>query len=269
MLKNRLWATAAVMAAVAAAPALAGPVVLPASIGTFTLTEALSATNYSDVTLPVNSYRNDSDGYGDDVFGYTAGDFNGSGPSDDITAIASGSGEVNLKYYFDIAGPVGQTVAIDLSGSVYAFGYPYPDPGDAFAGVYGSLGVPLSGYYADACANFDPSGCPAGANFGTTKFNVKVDIPANTIQWLDLFVQVDGAFYGSEFSAQADPIISIDPSVADPGDYQIEVSPDVVNPVPEPSTWVQLCLGALLAGAALRRKALTPALAQLQARRRT
>jgi len=250
-------AAAAAVMALAASVATAGP--LPPSTATYTLTESYPVvTNYTNAILPVGSYRNDTDGYGDDVYGFTVANFNGGGPAAYVESTASGAGEVSLKYYYEITGPVGQDVKIDLSGSVYAFGYPYPDPGTAWAGISGSIGVPVSGFYAEGCDSYEGA-CSAGENSGTTPMNVSFNVPTNTFEWIDLDVRVDGQDYGSEFVAQADPIISLDASVSDPQAYQILVSPDVMNgsPAPEPSTWAELLLGAVLVGAGLRRRSPT------------
>jgi hypothetical protein len=262
MFHTRLGSAAAVVMALAAAAATAGP--LPSSTATYTLTESVPAVaNYADAALPVGSYRNDTDGFGDDVYGFTAANFNGGGPAAYVEAIAAGAGEVSLKYYYEITGPVGGHVNIDLSGSIYAFGYPYPDPGTAWGGVFGSIGVPSSGFYAQGCDSYEAPGCPVGVNSGTTPLNAKFTVPTNTFEWIELDAKVDSQDFGSEFVAQVDPIISLDRSVRDPQDYQIAVSPDVTNgspvPVPEPSTWAELLLGAGVVGASLRRRALAAA----------
>jgi hypothetical protein len=256
MLKYWLATAAAAVLGLTAASVAAGPV-LPASTATYTLTQAFpQVTNYAGVVLPVGSYRDDSDGFGDDVHAFTAANFNGGGPAVNIQTFSSGSGEVTLKYYYEITGPAGQNVPVDLSGSIYAFGFPYPDLGSAWAGATGSIGVPAGGYYAQGCASFEAGGCPVGANFGTTPLNAPFSVPTNTAEWILLDAKVDAEDYGSEFVAQVDPIISLDPSVSDPQDYQILVSPDVMNgyppAVPEPSTWAMLLLGVFGLGAVLR-----------------
>jgi hypothetical protein len=254
-----LWTAAGLAALAAGAPAMADP--LPPSVAIYTLSQPFNGQNdLTNVQLPVGYYQHDSDGFGDDISGFTSPNNFGAGPMADITAIAGGSGSISLKYYYEITGP-GGSAQIDLSGSAYAFGFPYPDQGGAWAGIWGSAGLPAGGFYGQACASFS-NGCAADAPFGTVPVNVQFTVPTNTLEWIELGVSASAGGFGSEFVAQADPIISLDPSIGDPQDYQILVSPDVQNGdppvigggVPEPATWAMMLVGFGGLGALLRRR---------------
>jgi hypothetical protein len=255
--KHWLGSAAAAVLALAASGAVGLPV--PDSVATYTLIEVNAAqTNYFNAVLPVGTILDDTDGTTfDDAYGFTQANYFGDGPFDYVQTRGWGTSEVSLKYYYEIGGPAGQNVDIDLTGSIFVFGSPYPAPGFAYGSLSGSVGAAPNDYYAQGCAVFLPPGCPAGENFGTTPVNVSFVVPTNTPEWIDMDASAYSIDLGSSFTAQVDPLLSIDPSVSNPQDYRILVSPDVQNggdsaPLPEPATWAMLLCGVFATGAALR-----------------
>ena len=258
---------AAATALTAATPGLADP--LPNSVATYTANVLSSAHgNYDHVQMPVDNTVYDVDIYDlDSAIVSTVSDNFGTGPMVSAQVIGSGSAAVDLTYFYRINGPVGGSALIGLSGSVFAFGFPYPAPGDAWAGISGSAGLNPGDFYGQVCASFDGA-CANGGGSNTVDINASFSVPTNTVEWIKLSVTASSQNYGSEFGGQADPILFLDPSILDPQDYSIDVSPDVTNGdppfigggpdggdgVPEPAAWALMTLGFGGLGAVIRRR---------------
>ncbi|HLZ77522.1 PEPxxWA-CTERM sorting domain-containing protein [Phenylobacterium sp.] len=256
-----LSAATAAAALAGGAPAMAQ---LPPSQAVYSANVAFPAgATYDHVSLPVDFGVSAVDIFDlDSAHAFTQSDNFGTGPAVTAYTIGSASAAVDLTYFYRINGPVGGSALIGLTGSVYAFGFPYPDPGEAWAGISGSAGLAPGDYYGQACASFDGS-CAPGLSSNTVPVNVSFSVPTNTVEWIKLSAAASGADYGSEFTAQADPILFLDPSIGDPQDYSIEVSPDVTNgdppfvgggDVPEPAAWAMMLVGFGALGAVIRRR---------------
>jgi hypothetical protein len=168
------------------------------------------------------------------------------------------SSNVSLYYYFEIAGPTGQTVPIDIASS----GLASTTGGDTSKGhsAVGALTLVVQ------TINGTEIPLPGGGSFGFnsntafgeddefsltsgTQYEVQMNVSAS-------LENISSVAFSGTASAYIDPSISIDPSFTNPA-YSLEFSPNLV--VPEPSTISLLAFGGMM-GLLLKRtrKPLTP-----------
>jgi hypothetical protein len=151
-----------------------------------------------------------------------------------------------VDFYFSIEGPKKEQVTFHLQGggATSVFG-----GGQATALLY--LNGTLLNY---ACSSSMTGYCAVSDKFA---FDTDFSATSNTQEVLE--IDLNGGttpFGGGPFTAQADPIITVDPLYANQG-YSLVLSPNVTqeslaNSVPEPATWVMALTGFAALGFAYR-----------------
>lgn len=165
--------------------------------------------------------------------------------------LTAGANAVLTYNFAVIGGQAGDRVHLDIATILHA----------AFQGspnsyVFSRVIVTTS--QGEVTANICSRLCGAGTGVTDFKGVLHVDALSGAINTVYMDVYADAATgpNPSSASATADPIISIDQSTLNFGDYSLLFSPGVGNGgVPEPATWTLMLAGLGLAGARLRRRA--------------
>jgi hypothetical protein len=276
-------------AALRPGPALAGglpPVILsPASASA-----SASVTYYDPTPQPSNpssSASKSTNGFGGvaehgPASGAAASVSGGADPGASASASAAqyhgeglyidGNGGAGVNYEFEVSGPSGADVPIDLSANlqIAIFGNPtIVDSGngasataDLYVGSYGFESCNLS------CNSIEVIGT-SGPSTRSDPINQQILVPTDTVISVFLAVTavaeinvgiVQKLIGPASASATADPTFQIDPGYAQAADYTLVFSPGLdANPglaVPEAKTWVMIVLG--FAGLGLREASRRP-----------
>nr|WP_294521770.1 PEP-CTERM sorting domain-containing protein [uncultured Rhodopila sp.] len=174
---------------------------------------------------------------------------------------ASTVARASLGYYFEIGGPAGVMVPIEVSGSLLASGSSlgccHGGGGSASLMVGSFINESVS---ASGCTNrvVNPNGgsiC-VGPFEQATVVAYSGDVLSDTPVLVTL-TAVAGALYRGEGSSSADPTFTIDPGFADASEFSVILSDGVGNSlasdVPEPTASLAL-LGTSLLGLGLIRR---------------
>ena len=153
-----------------------------------------------------------------------------------MAGLGSYSG-ADLTYYFEVMGPAGQNVPIDVSVS-----------GGAQETLFTGGNVTYSTASFDiqygGVMEVNQSASATAAGPASFSFNQTVDISPNTFQEVDANAGVS-IFLNATASANVDPQISIDPTFPDASEYTLVFSPNF--PVPEPAAPALFTIGLGLA----------------------
>jgi hypothetical protein len=163
------------------------------------------------------------------------------------------SATARLNYQFELTGPANVMVPLIISFS-NTVSIPFGGEGESFSTVTLANGTE---YTNIACAGsnicyyvYSPGNYPDV--FSTWDTSVQSD----TISDVDLYVYISTYYIGgSDAEATADPIITIDPSFADAGEFTLAESNGVSNEIPEPPSLALMLSGmCAAAGVLLSRK---------------
>lgn len=243
------------LALTTAAPlvAVAGP--LPAATADIHGYLGLTPYDYGSVSIP--STITSVGPHGDTISSVS---INGpDGPSVSVVAGPYNTSYASLTYYYEVNGPAGQMVPVDLTGILQTSSAEPYLLSNALAQISGSI---ASGHAAACIGNF--SFCEIySALYPSVNVDMVLQVPSDTVESLTLFAYGVGEYadFGAaqySYTASVDPLLTIDPSAG--GGYSIAVSPGVYNGavapaggVPEPAIWALMLLGFGGLGARLRR----------------
>ena len=218
---------------------------LPAAVGATTCGVPFGQ-NIVDPVACAAAYDHASISLGPTPTLVASGDYPGGGGF-----LTAGANAVLTYNFAVIGGQAGDRVHLDIATRLHA----------AFQGSPNSYvfsRVIVTTNLGEVTANICSFLCGAGT--GVTDFKGALHVDAmsgvlNTV-YMDVYADAAAGPNPSSASATADPIISIDHSTLNFGDYALLFSPGVGNGgVPEPATWTLMLAGLGLAGARLRRRA--------------
>ena len=237
-------ALGAAVCGIGAAPE-ARALALPDAVGTATC-GVTGAQNIVDPVACAAAYDHASISLGPTPTLVASGDYPGGG------AFLNASANAVLTYNFAvIGGQAGDRVHLDIATLLHA----------AFQGSPNSYvfsRVIVTTNLGEVTANICSLNCGAGT--GVTDFKGALHVDAmsgmlNTV-YMDVYATAAAGPNAGSANASADPIISIDHTTPNFGDYSLLFSHGVGNGgVPEPATWTLMLAGLGLAGARLRRRA--------------
>lgn len=260
---------AVAMGAVATA-ALAGP--LPDATGSGFVAIQGPYQTFDNVTAPFH--------FGVPVLGSTGIAITDAAPTGPavIAAADNGVASITFTWSYQVNGPDGQTVPLDLTGALSVSGYEYNTQYHLYSGlskayVLGTAPTAIPTQIYDGGIKVYAEDCLGGAGGTCTNvvntdgaFDLVLNVPTNTPETVTIRAYADSLQGGPQtgpFTASADPILQIDPGVVDPGAYSIQVSDGIYNGtqgaagapgVPEPAAWALMILGFGATGAVLRQR---------------
>jgi hypothetical protein len=159
-----------------------------------------------------------------------------------------------VTYYFEVVGSPSVPVLIDITGTGSASATSANNSGQYAAAGFVTPFGDLSACYSSAVGACSP-GVSIPTSFSTTLSGY---LTPGTIYEIDVSAGgTAGGFFGSAFSASADPQVAIDPSFPDASDFTLEFSPNFTSAAPEPSSASLLAIGLGL-GAVLRFRSARP-----------
>jgi hypothetical protein len=184
-----------------------------------------------------------------------SGTFTWAGIAPVLTALMA---DASLKYFFEVIGPPGNVpmiLPVNLTTTFTGTGQvPAVSFGSAEAQVYG----PENTVLLSASSCLPASECAGPAAISSV---LNISVAANATSSIMLRAANTLAVTGSgplpatfSFSATADPLIHIDPTFVNAGEYTVVYSANLVPQVPEPSALFLLGSGLAGLGAWVRRR---------------
>ena len=227
----------------------AGPGEQTDSAGTFSIGSGGCATatlSYLDVPVPGTAISGEAlvmaSGNNMDVTGTGIGYY-------------SSTVGAEVTYYFEVLGSLSVPVLIDITGTGSASATSDNDFGQYAASGFDTPFGDLSACYSSGVGACSP-GVSIPTSFSTTLSGY---LTPGIIYEIDVTAGgTAGGFYGSSFSASADPQVAIDPSFPDASDFTLEFSPNFTSAAPEPSSMSLLLVACLSLGAVLRFRCARP-----------
>jgi hypothetical protein len=169
---------------------------------------------------------------------------------------AASGADAFLTYYFTVVGSTfGQTIPIDISGSLFASATTGPaDSVSALAAISVTTALDYDSAEVQAAS-------PAnGTAFSSPVLHVNFYGGSQYLNFVQLHASASG--YGGFAQASADPYIYIDPSFANAASYSIAVSQGIGNSqasaTPEPASFTLIGIAFCAAALLRRRKAVGP-----------